>query len=385
MFSPNDNGLDPEPTSPGPFSPPGDRRRRFVAFAAKAGFDAVVTVGARYATWLAAYTGYRTGPSAVVTDASGNLLLVVPADELAVAERASAVPVMGYGEPGFGLDSHLESTLLATLSALPSVRKAARPAVAGIGQSAARSLFDDAEPSLADDGLRDLSLSKDADEAALIQHAYHLCWSAHREVRSLVTAGASEIEMYAAAQRVAHVEHGGPVEFSCDLLAGARTAGISCPVVVAGPDRPGPGEPVIADISVEASGYWADSCETYIRGENGELAEARHVLAGLLAEVAKELRPGVPAHRIHRVVSELLAERFPGTHFPHHAGHGVGLTPFEPPHLVPGDDTTLATGQIVAVEPGIYRDVGIRVERLFVITEEGGQEIRALHMPPSIQ
>jgi Xaa-Pro dipeptidase len=60
------------------------------------------------------------------------------------------------------------------------------------------------------------------------------------------------------------------------------------------------------------------------------------------------------------------------TDYPHHTGHGVGVAPHEEPRIVPGGETVLAPGMVVALEPGTYPGPwGMRVERLALITDTG--------------
>jgi hypothetical protein len=59
-----------------------------------------------------------------------------------------------------------------------------------------------------------------------------------------------------AAQVAAQVAHGEPVEFGADLLAAGNTAEVCGPIAVAGRARTAP---VIADITMRADGYWADT------------------------------------------------------------------------------------------------------------------------------
>ena len=61
-----------------------------------------------------------------------------------------------------------------------------------------------------------------------------------------------------------------------------------------------------------------------------------------------------------------------GLDYPHHTGHGVGVAAHEEPRIVPGGETVLAPGMIVALEPGTYPGPwGMRVERLALVTETG--------------
>jgi Xaa-Pro aminopeptidase len=71
----------------------------------------------------------------------------------------------------------------------------------------------------------------------------------------------------------------------------------------------------------------------------------------------------------HRHLNALL----PWT-FNHHLGHGVGLAPHEGPHLNPRWDDTLAEGDFLAVEPGVYHEqlhAGVRLEQNFLVTADG--------------
>ena len=51
------------------------------------------------------------------------------------------------------------------------------------------------------------------------------------------------------------------------------------------------------------------------------------------------------------------------------AGHGVGASAFEDPHLIPADHTLLAPGMMLAVEPGAYLRgrYGVRIEDVFIV------------------
>jgi Xaa-Pro aminopeptidase len=68
-----------------------------------------------------------------------------------------------------------------------------------------------------------------------------------------------------------------------------------------------------------------------------------------------------------------LDEQRPWT-FNHHLGHGVGLAPQEGPHLNPRWDDTLAEGDFIAVEPGLYHEelnFGVRLEQNYLVTADG--------------
>jgi Xaa-Pro aminopeptidase len=64
-------------------------------------------------------------------------------------------------------------------------------------------------------------------------------------------------------------------------------------------------------------------------------------------------------------------------HFPHHAGHGLGLSHPEAPFFVRQANETLLAGDVVTLEPGLYIDGigGIRIEHNYLVTEKGYERL----------
>jgi Xaa-Pro aminopeptidase len=61
-------------------------------------------------------------------------------------------------------------------------------------------------------------------------------------------------------------------------------------------------------------------------------------------------------------------------------GHGVGVEVHEAPRLSPRSDDTIAAGDVVTVEPGIYVPgrLGVRIEDLVVVEPEGVRNLSGL-------
>jgi Xaa-Pro aminopeptidase len=134
------------------------------------------------------------------------------------------------------------------------------------------------------------------------------------------------------------------------------------------------GELVVIDTGANVGGYVSDYTRTLATGElDGEMREAYDVVlaaqqAGLEAIRAGER--GVDVDAAARGVIE--GSNFAGM-FGHGLGHGLGLDVHEVPRLSSESSDTLAAGNLVTVEPGVYLEgrFGIRIEDDVIVTEDG--------------
>jgi Xaa-Pro aminopeptidase len=66
--------------------------------------------------------------------------------------------------------------------------------------------------------------------------------------------------------------------------------------------------------------------------------------------------------------------------YPHHTGHGVGVSGHEAPRLVPYNDEVLEEGMVIMLEPGIYLpgETSVRLEDA-VLIQRNGVEVLTHH------
>jgi Xaa-Pro aminopeptidase len=359
-----------------------NRLDRLVQWMEENSLDATVAFGAVNAAHLGGYARYYGGPAGIVVGRDGRRTLVVMYDEVPVAEElGDAEEVLPYGERGFGLNLSPLPLLAGVVAGLDVVRSAKRigfsdelGGMAGLLRSNSDAEQVDAAPTL-----HRIRMLKDEDELVKVLHSYELAWMAQRKVGELAQQpGITEIELFSAALSTAQNANGAPIEWLCDMLSGPLTSKVCCPIHVASPRAVKDGDPVVTDIALGAHGYFGDTAETHICGSNPEVAAMRERLLEILAQAGTELRPGNTASAVFETVNSAILESFPGGEFPHHGGHGISISAFEDPHLIPTDHTVLENWMLLAVEPGIYFDGrnGARVENIFLVTPDGGLELR---------
>ena len=176
---------------------------------------------------------------------------------------------------------------------------------------------------------------------------------------------------------------------STAIIVAPGAQGASCHDLGSGPLRAG--VPVICDLWPEdrASGCWSDMTRTFVNGDRRADVTRWHALCLESHDrVLEILGPGVTGQRLWETACDVmeaageLTQRAPGGRetlrdgFFHSLGHGVGLEVHESPLLGRGGEA-LVPGDVVTVEPGVYRegDAGVRLEDLFLVTETGWERL----------
>ncbi len=165
---------------------------------------------------------------------------------------------------------------------------------------------------------------------------------------------------------------------------------ISFPTIVAaGPNSSRPhavpsdrevtaGDLIVIDMGAKVDGYGSDMTRTFVAGSFTAETEAmyRAVEAAQAAGV-DTVAAGVSTGAVDRACRRLLDERGMAEEFIHGTGHGIGLEIHETPFLGKSSPSDLRAGQVVTVEPGVYRAGvgGVRVEDSVVVTVDGCRPI----------
>jgi len=134
------------------------------------------------------------------------------------------------------------------------------------------------------------------------------------------------------------------------------------------------GDVVIHGTGCAVNGYYSEDERTIFVEKAG--AEQRRLFDIMLRaqEVAlAAVRPGVDCREVDRAARSVIEEAGLGNAFIHRTGHGIGIDYHELPFFAPGDETVLAPGMVMSVEPGIYIPGvgGFRHSDTIVVTEDG--------------
>jgi len=138
--------------------------------------------------------------------------------------------------------------------------------------------------------------------------------------------------------------------------------------------RLAPGEMVRVEMRASLNGYWSDAARMMIMGEpTPDQAEAYDDLVALRELAMKHIKPGVACNQVFEAVKRRAEERGLELISGLGIGHGVGVTPHEPPYLIEGDTTALVPGMVLVIDPIIYgpqREI-MRSKDTILVTQEG--------------
>ncbi len=230
------------------------------------------------------------------------------------------------------------------------------------------------EPLSLEGSLLPLRAVKTEEELARIREGFRLVKIGHDAGRKAVRLGQREIDVWTEVQTAVEREAGKWMQMGNDCIVGHRPANMSAaPLdfeIIAN-------DALILDLSVVVDGYWTDSCATYYAEQpTAQQFQMHKFVEEALAYAVSLIRPGVVAQEVDQKVRSFMAN---GGYevYPHHTGHGIGLTGHEEPRIVPYNQERFQEGNVIMLEPGIYIPgvTGIRLEDAFLVTANGAEPL----------
>jgi Xaa-Pro aminopeptidase len=375
------------------------RRSRLIAALHDAKLDAVVCSSASEVLLLTGYWPVMSSSIAVYT-ADGTVRLIVPEDEMELAEKASSVKLISYRPAGLTI---LESPLVQLSVALGKVleelglRKATVGLPMGEGMQPSsyatsyqfrcsllellKELIPGGSFQACDPLLESLKAVKTLGELAILERACEVAGEAFACAETVIDVGLRETEIAAAVQSafetapLARQFERSYGYFFC--MSGPNSAKAAAAYARTRDRKLEQGDLVMIHCNTCADGYWTDITRTFTVGAaSGRQTEIRKAIlqardAGLAA-----IRPGAMGCDVDDAVRRVMTEHGLGEAFRHSTGHGVGFAAANPnalPRMHPLSNDVLETGMTFNVEPAAYFDGygGMRHCDVVAVTDNG--------------
>jgi Xaa-Pro aminopeptidase len=274
-------------------------------------------------------------------DLLGDVPRLLPAGELKLGFEADHVSVAQRDRLRDVLEDRIE--LVPTRGVVESLRRVKEPGEVDVIRAAAR--------------LADEAFTAAVAAGVVGRTEREVAWALEREIRERGAAALSFPPIVAAAENGARPH------------AEAR-------------DVPIPRDTLLViDWGAKLDGYCSDCTRTLATGALDDDASAAYSLVERAQLVSLEaVAPGFTGRAIDGLSRDIIAGAGHGEHYGHGLGHGVGLDIHEAPTLSQRSEDTLAPGNVVTVEPGVYvpGGFGVRIEDLVLVTESGHEVLNSL-------
>lgn len=324
--------------------------------------DAALITDPRHVHYLTGYWGRQIFQPVLYVEREGRSVLSLP---FAMEQEFAADEVVCYTSNHIG--TIVDDQLGAALAALPTLPGG--EVLTGCDAGLRPGLLPDLNTVDLLPIMTEMRRCKDADELAMLQYIIGVTEFCYDYAREMLEPGLTEVELFAGIQAAAADEVGETLgEPGNDYQIGT-TGGI--------PRRRAAeaGEMAILDLTLVVRGYRSDMCRSFVVGaEPTKLQrEARDMVLTVLERIETLIEPGITCRELYEEAAGLLKNER-GWMFPHHLGHGIGMSQHEAPRLNPHWDDTLQIGDVFTLEPGLYHPelkAGVRIEQIYHLSEQG--------------
>ncbi|MEJ7801614.1 MAG: Xaa-Pro peptidase family protein [Ilumatobacter sp.] len=335
-----------------------------------AGAEALAVTDLTNVRWLTGFTG-SNGSVALLPD---SVVLVTDgryrdraADELAAAGVEADIAVCFT-------QAEQHDAFVEAFAGLGTVGAESRSLTHARWRSLATELDLIAADGIVEDGRR----SKDRGEIERIELACAAADAALAEVAPLLGSGMTESDVRRELEYRMRL-HGadGP---SYDTIVASGPQHAARPHHEAGHRAIVEGDTVVIDVGALVDGYHSDMTRSYVVGEP---TREQRDLYSLLLDIQRlglaAVSAGTPASDVDATCRTMAGDAGYADWFLHSTGHGVGLLIHEEPFESPVSTAVLRAGDVVTVEPGLYRVGfgGFRIEDLVEVTESGCRTLTA--------
>ena len=226
--------------------------------------------------------------------------------------------------------------------------------------------------------VEDIRIVKQEREIKATRQALAIAESAFEKTVDLIRPNMSEKEVAWILERSMREAGAEGLSFPTIVASGPNSA---LPHAVPTNRKIKPGEPILFDWGARLEGYCSDTSRTLVLGRAKD--PFQHVFKTVVKAqqmAIGAIRAGVSTKEVDGLARKHIEDQGFKGRFGHALGHGTGLAVHEPPRLSPLNDTRLAKGMLVTVEPGIYIPDwgGVRIENQVVVRKESAEVLNHL-------
>jgi Xaa-Pro aminopeptidase len=232
--------------------------------------------------------------------------------------------------------------------------------------------------------VEEMRARKSEEEIELIRAAAALADQALAHMAKLLRPGTTEREIALEGEFQMRREGAEAASFDVIVASGPRSA---LPHAETTDRALEPGDAVVIDIGARFSGYCSDMTRTFVlEPASEEMRGVYEVVYQAQRAAAAGVQAGALCGDVDGIARGIIEDAGHGDDFGHGLGHGVGIDVHEAPRLGKGEETPLAAGNVVTVEPGIYIEGkgGARLEDLLAVFQHGSDVLTGTPMPSEL-
>jgi Xaa-Pro dipeptidase len=209
--------------------------------------------------------------------------------------------------------------------------------------------------------LEDMRKVKEKEELKRIKKAARIAEQVMGKVAERLTQAESEKELAAYAGYL--LEREADAAFDVIIASGENSA-IPHHTPKAVPLEP---SSIIVDLGARFEHYASDITRSFSLAESKAFQEIYEAVLEAQRAAIEHCVAGSLVREVDNAAREVLREYRLEKYFLHSTGHGLGLEVHEAPTLSMHGKEELREGMVVTVEPGVYREIGVRIEDMVLI------------------
>lgn len=380
-------------------APDAERRSRTVHALDNSLYDAIICGGASEVLLLTGYWPVM-GASVAIATVKGDLKVIVPEDEIELAQKTSAAEIIPYTPAGLHtlqspiqllkerLRSATEGLSRTTIGLqLTQGMQPSSYAVSNQYRSSLPELIEELYPHATyracDEFLEKMKAVKTVKELELMRMANRVAAAGFLKAADCIEPGLREAEVAAAVQSA--FDAAAEAEslqrsygyFFC--MSGPNSAKAAASYARTRQRFIQKGDLVMIHANTCADGYWTDLTRTYTAGDpTDKQTGMRAAIEEARTAALRAIRPGATGQQVDHAARSVMDAHGFGEAFKHASGHGVGFAAANPngmPRIHPLSPDVLEAGMTFNLEPAAYFDDygGMRHCDSIAVTNEGAE------------